>query len=374
MGEIIMKICQYSFYIFTLMLLMTAVPAYAYKCTPEGSFIEKKLASRTQSRWEKILSSMANKGIHIFGEPVHEEITNRILGCEGEEDICGDPEYDTDNAYVLAGVRWNDDPPFRFETGHGNFSGCDPGATIRLVTFPQCWGNVFKDGEKRAKEGTQFNAASSAPILLRSHLGDMQFLHSMGALDGELPSVTQKNMMMWAEFTWRVALEEYKLEMKVRNVPVEGMEKLFENKGWSILDLFSLGNPHVRKSKNMSEVAFGSLLHMIEDSFALSHTERALTDDKSMCPKLITNCQAPGKIVEFHSYGNQNHASHGEDDIRPAFSVNWSGNKPNVVDIGRVLYEKYQNKEKWESVKDYIECILALDEDARPATPGDAYM
>lgn len=88
-------------------LLSLPVPAEAFKITPEGSFIERKLASCSQSAWEEILSTFALKGIHKIGEPVHEEITNRILGCEGDADVCSAPEYEPKNAYVLAGARWN---------------------------------------------------------------------------------------------------------------------------------------------------------------------------------------------------------------------------------------------------------------------------
>lgn len=80
--------------------------------------------------------------------------------------ICGSSDYEPKNAYVLAGVRWNDDPPFRFEKGQGNYGGCEAGATVRLVTFPRCWANVFKDGEKRAGNGETLDAVLTYLISL----------------------------------------------------------------------------------------------------------------------------------------------------------------------------------------------------------------
>jgi hypothetical protein len=354
-------------------VFLTSYPAEAFKPSLEGSFIERKLASRSQSTWEKILSYFALQGIHKFGEPVHEEITNRILGCEGDADICGAPEYDPDNAYFLAGVRWNDDPPFRFEQGHGRFSGCEPGATVRLVTFPLCWANVFKDGETRAGEGASFDAKSSAPLLLRSHFGDMQFLHSMACVDKEPAAVTREKILAWAEFTWRVASGEFPLSMPVKNIPIRGFSDFFENKGWSILDLFSLGNPHVRKPTSMSKLAFGSLLHLVEDSFAGGHMERAVPDPQARCQATMKEHPAPGRIKEFHFYVQQNPQKHEEEDTRVAFSNHWSGTKPSVIDVGRSLYQYYTKGEKWENVKAYVECIFALDSDARPASGGENY-
>jgi hypothetical protein len=356
----------------TVGLTFLLLPAQAWKLSPEGSFIERKLASRSQSYWQKTLSHFALKGIHIIGEPVHEEITNRILGCEGDADICGAPDLEPKNAYVLAGVRWTDDPPFRFEKGQGKYGGCEPGATVRLVTFPRCWANIFKDGEARAREGGTLDA-NTAPLLLRSHFGDMQFLHSMASRDSEPAAKTRERILMWAEFTWRVALGEYSPSTRVRDVPVNGLTEFFGSKGWSIQDLFALGNPYVRKPDNMSELAFGSLLHMVEDSFAGGHVERAMPDSREKCVETSREHPVPGRIVEFHSYGQQDPKKHGEDDARSAFSKHWSEAKPNVIDIGRSLNDYFVRRAPWNEVKPYIDCIFALDKDVRLASAGEKY-
>ncbi len=351
--------------------LLLPLPASAFKLTPEGSFIERKLASRSQSYWERVLSGSALKGIHKIGDPVHEEITNRILGCEGDADVCSAPDYEPQNAYVLAGVRWNDDPPFRFERNQGNFGGCEPGTTIRLVTFPRCWANVFKDGEKRAADGEIIHA-DNAPLLIRSHFGDLQFLHAMASNDGEPASTVRERILTWAEFTWRTALGEFPLGNRVKDLPVNGLASFFSTKGWSIQDLFALGNPHVRRPDSMSELAFGSLLHVVEDSFAGGHTERAMPDGGT-CPGISEQHAAPGRIIEFHAYNHQDPDRHGESDTRHAFSAHWSATRPSVVDVGRSLNDYFTRRTPWPEVKPYIECIFALDSEARPASAGEGY-
>jgi hypothetical protein len=360
-------------YLSVLGITLLPPPAVAFKLKPEGSFIERKLANRSQSYWEKLLSGSALKGIDKIGESVHEEITNRVLGCEGDEDICAAPDYEPKNAYVLAGVRWNDDPPFRFEKDQGNFGGCEPGSTVRLVTFPRCWANVFKNGKKRAGRGEVLNA-DNAPLLVRSHFGDLQFLHAMANRDSESASDVRNRIIAWAEFTWRIALGEFSLSTRVKDVPVSGIVEFFGTKGWSIQDLFALGNPHVRKPENMSELAFGSLLHVVEDSFANGHVERAMPDGQEKCPEAANGYTMPGKIKEFHSYVNQDSSRHGDDDARNAFSANWSGPRPNVVDVGRTLNEFFVRRAPWNEVKPYIECIFTLDTDARPASAGARYI
>ncbi len=353
-----------------LALVFICFSAGAYKLTPEGSFIERKLASRSQSYWERTLADYALRGIHTIGAPVHEEITNRILGCEGDGDVCGDPNYDPKNAYVLAGVRWNDDPPFQYEKGQGDFGGCLAGATVRLVTFPRCWANVFKDGEKTAASGKPIDSAS--PLLVRSHFGDLQFLHAMASGDNESPAIVRNRILSWAEFTWKVALGEVQTSTRVKDVQVDGFAKLFGIKGWSVQDLFALGNPHIRKPENMSEVAFGSLLHVVEDSFAGGHVERASSNGREKCSP-DSDHASPGRIVEFHSYGKQDPAKHGEDDTRDAFSAHWSQARPNVVDVGRILADYFTRRAAWNEVRPYIECVFALDSEPRLSSAGKRY-
>jgi hypothetical protein len=201
----------------------------------------------------------------------------------------------------------------------------------------------------------------------------MQFLHSMACADKEPAAETRGKILAWAEFTWRVASGEYPLSMLVKDVPISGHSDLFENKGWSILDLFSLGNPHVRKEESMSKLAFGSLLHLVEDSFTGGHTERALPDPQARCEGTVKEHPAPGRIKEFHFYGQQDSKKHEADDTRSAFSSHWSGTKPNVIDVGRSLYQYYTEGEEWENVKPYIECIFELDDEAHPASAGENF-
>lgn len=349
-----------------------SLSAFAFKLSPEGSFIERKLTNKTQSLLERVLASSALTGVHIFGASVHEEVTNRILGCDGDEDICGSPEYDPDFAYVLAGVRWNDDPPFRFEKGHGNFSGCEADTTIRFITFPRCWGAVFKDGERRAKLGTRLDG-SNAPLLVRSHFGDLQFLHAMASRDGESANEVRSRLLMWSELTWRISLGEFPLSQRIKDIPIVGVSDFFGDKGWSIQDLFALGNPLIRKPDQISKVAFGSLLHVVEDSFANGHVERAMAYDDEICAATTPRLPAPGRIVEFHSYTNQDSKIHGEDDSRTAFSVHWTSASPDVIDVGRALYSYHQSRAAWSEVKPYIECIFALDSEARTSSAGQKY-
>lgn len=355
-----------------LISFMSSV-AMSWQLSPESTEIERRLVNRSQNWYEIILSKLALKGIHVIGGSVHEEITNRILGCTGDQYICGVPGHDPDNAYFIAGVRWNDDPPFRFGTGQGAFTGCANGQTVRLITQPTCWGNTFKDGEKRAGTGKMLTG-ENATLLVRSHFGDMQFLHAMATADNEDAQVTKNKLMAWAEFTWRVSLGEYELDAKVWQLPINGFDSLFvSNKEWRIQDLFALGNPHIRNQSAMSRVAFGSLLHLVQDSFAEGHVERRSPTSGRVCDKNPAWLM-PGNVLEFHSYSKQNSDEHGKSDSRESFGNHWSSDKPNVLDIGSVLHSLYVQKAHWETVSKYIDCVFTLDKDVRKASAGDRYV
>ncbi len=352
--------------------LLVSSSAFAWQLSPEGSFIERKLASKTQGVVDRMMSSWAMRGISIIGHSVHEEITNRVLGCEGETDICGDPEYDPDNAYYLAGVRWNDDPPFRFTGNQGNFHGCNTTQTVRLTTQPACWANTFRDGKSRAAAGTALDG-SNATLLVRSHFGDLQFLHAMAAADGEAPQDTQARILAWSEFAWRNSLSEYNLEEPLVGLNIEGFAHLFKyNREWRIQDLFALGNPHIRSREAIAKVSFGSLLHLVQDSFAGGHVERRTPVKGQTCEKFGTEAK-PGKILEFHSYSHQDSEKHGGGDSHGSFSAHWTSDRPGVIDVGRVLHKLNQAKTPWENVRNYLDCVFQLDDLVRPASPGDAY-
>jgi hypothetical protein len=98
-----------------------------------------------------------------------------------------------------------------------------------------------------------------------------------------------------------------------------------------------------------------------------------MPDREAKCEGTMKEHPVPGRIKEFHFYVQQDPQKHEAGDTRVAFSNHWSDTKPNVVDVGRSLYQYYIEGEKWEDVKPYIECIFVLDGAARPASAGENY-
>lgn len=351
-------------------LLFSTSVALAFMLSPQGTVLERRLSRVGASYFDKVKQSWALWGIRHFAEPVHEEITQRIYGCEGDAEVCADPDLGFASTFVVAGVRWNDDPPFRLNPGQGRGLSCKVEETIRVTTQPVCWAGLFKDAKKRAERGELMDAASGVSLLHRSHFGDLQFIHAMASKDGEVAETTRRKILIWAEFSWRTAIREYGLGSWLRDIPVEGFNDYFGRTGWRAQDLFTLGNTALRQ--HVHKVAFGSLLHMVEDSFARGHIDRAEPILGETCPGSGLYAK-PGLIREFHAYGNQDTGKHADYDSRRAFARHMSAESPNVIDVGKILKEMFERGETWETVKPYLECVFDVENPAAKASPGAGF-
>ncbi len=101
-----------------------------------------------------------------------------------------------------------------------------------------------------------------------------------------------------------------------------------------VRDLFIQGSPLLER--RVDQVAFGSLLHLIRDSFARGHTDRAQPAPGERCTLANDSVPAPGRVNEFHSYSLQDHDAHAHEDSREAKDRHLQNN-PNVVALGRPL-------------------------------------
>lgn len=360
--------------VWVALLLLVCEPfsmAFAFKLSPQGTALEQSVAKKYSNWWRRVATRLSDRGLPHFTEPVHEEITHRIFDCLGDQDVCGDPNVGFASNYVLAGVRWNDDPPFRLEGDEGRSTTCKVTETIRFTTQPACWTELFADAKKRAEAGNVLNATSRTSLLGRSHFGDLQFLHAMASRDGELASETKRRVMMWAQFTWGGASGKYALASSMKDTQIEGMQQHFGRTEWTVQDLFSLGNPPLRP--RIKEVAFGSLLHMIQDSFATAHVDRAEPIKGVSCGG-ATQYPAPGKIRSFRSYNNQDSDKHAEYDSRNAFSARWTVDKPGVIDVGQVLRTYFERAAAWEEVAPYLDCVFSLENPDAQASAGNGFL
>lgn len=356
--------------IFTAVLLTCVCDVMAFGLSPQGTKLEQVTAVQRQPWYLGWMQRTVQGSVGHFTSPVHEEITHRIYDCDADGAYCANVDIEFAPPAVLYGVRWNDDPPFAFESGHKQVEGCKMQESVRFISQPLCWRNLFKDAEKGAAQGSAYDAKSGHVLLYRVHFGDLQFLHSMASKDGDLSESTRSKIMIWAEFTWRVASGEYGLLTTLRDVKIAGFSDLVGRPDWRIQDLLTYAAPGAVRQQ-IRQVAFGSLLHVMEDSFARGHTDRAEPGYQQKCANPgATEHLAPGAIKEFHAYNNQNHAEHSKFDDREMLMTHVANTKPHVITVGRTLRKYFEDGATWDAVKPYMECVFTLQHPDTPASAG----
>jgi hypothetical protein len=347
--------------------------AWSFDLSPKGTQFDRDTVSEWAMFLDSILSSITNRGLPIFKHPVHEGITHLAYGCNRHDiNSCYNPDAQYATTSIIAGVRWNDDPPFQMNRNQAKGTSCKTHysdgvpMTIRFITQPLCWADLFLAAERqiRTDDTKRFDAANQSALMLRSHFGDLQFIHSMASSDGEDPTLTRSKILGWAEMSWGVVSGSYKLETRLKDIRAPVLQPFLGSSGWRVQDLFTLGDLSLRL--HVDDVAFGSLLHMVEDSFALGHVDRKEPATGAKCED--NKNLAPGPIMEFHSYTHQTSSKHADADTWEAFMHN--SQEPDVVTVVSTLVAMRDAKAKWADVSAYLMCVYNFAPEVRNASAG----
>ncbi|RYE43008.1 MAG: hypothetical protein EOP24_30340 [Hyphomicrobiales bacterium] len=139
------------------------------------------------------------------------------------------------------------------------------------------------------------------------------------------------------------------------------------------MDLYLLGRQDAASAlvSQIREIAFGSVLHTVQDSFAAAHAEREPQSTGVQCEG--SAYPMPAKIVEFHAYGAQDGALHDHDDSREAMTAVAMDRWPEAVEVTRNLFELHSDGAKWAGASSYLQCVFTLSDERRASSPGDAY-
>lgn len=373
-----------------LMMGFICNSAHAFQIAPTGSSFEAKLTREKDSN----LYLIAGKVGVLLKAPVHEEITQLAADCPADGGILNDKSCAGANIpfvspFVIYGVRWNDLPPFRLEAGEGNCqylgaNTCKP-ETVRFSTQPLCWYCLFKDAEAKAKKSKISRCESGSKfikgnLMTRSHFGDLQFLHGMAAEDGELPQVTQQKILDWLEFAWKVSSGEITDSTFLKNIPITSIKYHFGCTDWRVSDIYILGRQGGKKpgenlTPRIRDIAFGSVLHTVQDSFAAGHTFRDTTTTFNQCTGIDT-VQMP-RIKEFHTYGSQDGTKHDHGDSRESMVAGSTEDLwPFAVLASRQLFamRNSNNRLPWEQAKSYLQCLFDLAPEPNPASAGSEFV
>jgi len=334
---------------------LTPTQALSLKIKPESEIDGVVRTLTPRPWWARIVDAGSFNYMESYTHGEHERAVQITWGCPITEDCdATTPGFPFAPPAVIAGSRWNDNPPF--ELTQTRLSEC-AGRTIALPNFSECWGTIFRDGEKRAQKGAVLDLKSGSVIMLRSHFGDLQFLHSMASTSQEKAGETRDKILMWAEFTWRAARGEFNAGTKLAATQVPRLTDYFSS-GETIQTLFTRGNPTHRKA--LGEVALGSLLHTIHDSFTRSHTDRAESDG-SVCGEGLP--QRPGRVRQYLNYALQQSSKHAVEDQRNAVDLQLQTVSPNLSDVGKYLKLRLEQGASWEEVKPFLLCVFEPEDE-----------
>jgi hypothetical protein len=268
---------------------------------------------------------------------------------------------------IINGIWWNDEPLMRTWGQHKDF----------------VWGGL--DAAKGLEEGRKAypgaqdkcqvgNSVVEDYVLPNvhlgrwSHLGDGQHLHFMTTLPPQTPGAervakTTEAALEWMAFAYEVATgarkptdqftpeDEARLKMPsiaenhcVKNRESVKVQTLFTRTGWRDSRLRARATP---------DVALGSMLHVIQDSFSPSHTCRV---------KRTVNGATFAVLVDVENYSAQSdkalHQKHDEypqwqlDYARSAGKVHTYANDP--ISVGKWLIEAVDLKKDWSVVRQHL--------------------
>ena len=273
-----------------------------------------------------IRSVESNEGFEIQGplnihEPIHETITLAAL-MRSDVAVPTTTKVGKDQAVneFLRGVIWNDDPAVLMFDENPNDN------------WDFSWGIAWFFDFERAAHASANNVAN---LTGRSHYWDMQFLHAMGATAGEDPQDTLAKILVWAEVMYRLSIGEGVAPTDVlsniavsRPFTVGGVPNSYDMSSFFDDQTDPTGSETIKqlltrntacKSLIIGRRAIGSLLHLVQDSYARGHVRRTLTNPNDLVAG-TTDIFKPGtygkwgEVENFHCYRGQDSESHGKYD------------------------------------------------------------
>ncbi|ARD20855.1 hypothetical protein [Shewanella japonica] len=301
---------------------------------------------------------------------------------------------------LLRTVRWPDDPTRQIYLS-------DKSSAKFAVTVKEiCSGRIEDDIDNKIvlpRDG----------ILCTSHYGSLQFLHAMAEKDGEEHRVTQELMETWSRFAFDLSKGTIDLTdnyhkfwikndayqplvqvMQADKIKEWGWHKdrdipaylyifnwdLFDDpdgtfNAWTLGSLFSMECDAATQSSTCGQIedeneirlsALGSIIHMIQDSYSNSHTNRS-----TFGAKPTISCSP---ITQFYSYTNQSSDTHSESDKWPDFEC---GDNPITLDpvtaAAQVIWLHNNPTSRGEDVQDIIKKVISHPGIARSSGSGTSY-
>ncbi|OHE98689.1 hypothetical protein CORC01_05955 [Colletotrichum orchidophilum] len=301
-------------------------------------------------------------------DPVHEDIaiaafiTSKIRFPKGTEYT----NLDATQWEYMRGLLWSDDP------------------LCLLFNDSRESNSELALGDKFLAD---FYAGAPSSLTQRSHFGDLQFFHAMAAQSNEDPHDTKANMLSWLEIIYKLAIgvqDVRETDSLAGRFPTRFSSSSDPSGDASLRQLFLGRTPSYRKI-NISKRAFGHCLHMVQDSYAVGHTLRRLSnsgdldgkDDEGFVRFKPGKFARLGPIITFHTYSGQSkrHAHYDESkqprNPRDLDSFNHIIGARDAIEKSIKLINFYAQKTKWEDgVRGFLANeVFVLDPNATLSNP-----
>jgi hypothetical protein len=152
-------------------------------------------------------------------------------------------------------------------------------------------------------------------MFYRSHYGDLQILHAMATSMHEPAEHTRDRILLWMEFSYSIVTGTLDTNIRIADLPSK-YGKLFAvyprkaNNSLQNSSIERLFKPRSgMDSLPLQKLALGSMLHIVQDSYAAGQARRT-RNSTAKCPY--------GRILQFYTYGDQKDGRHGAEDLRRA--------------------------------------------------------
>lgn len=268
-------------------------------------------------------------------------------------------EHDT--FAIIRGTWWNDDP-LMFTWGEGRDI-ADGILKLRAI--------VKTDQPKYEIDIKGRSVPANQHLTRQSHYGQLQHLHFMTGLDTdkstaqERVAATTERALQWLAFAYAVATRQDNAratdpltsEMETRlGLPSIALNLGVENPGnLKIRSLFArAGLPFEVRDRITPDVALGSMLHVLQDSFSPAHACRVEI-------KTANGMQAV--LSDVYNYEEQDAKSHEKLDRYPAWLVEHIrqgkqryGNDP--VTVGAWLLDAVDRQLEWPTVERHLKATV----------------
>ena len=194
-----------------------------------------------------------------------------------------------------------------------------------------------------------------------SHYGRLQYLHFMTSTPTGSSTAEQRvrssttDALTWMKFAYAVAMGDLRADSALTetlqrevSLPSLALNHCVRLENVKVRTLFSrLGMPLHHRNAITPDVALGSMLHILQDSFSPAHTCRVTAHDGGETKALL---------ADVYNYNEQNTDRHSDKDLYPDWLHHYAASNMHIyandpVAVGAWLIAAVDNQISWEAVE-----------------------